>query len=91
MTEPVPVYHIEGQTMSKQLDYLAEEVLTTFAELGFDRAYILDKRNTLTGKDRFAVMVWCNNLDTKCKAALAERLGVSEDDLSITLKTVSRL
>ena len=91
MTEPVPVYHIEGQTMSKQLDYLAEEVLSTFTELGFDRAYILDKRNTLTGKDRFAVMVWCNNLDTKCKAALAERLGVSEDDLSITLKTVSRL
>ena len=77
--------------MSKQLDWLAEEILTTFAELGFDRAYILDKRNTLTGKDRFAVLVWCNNLDSKCKAALAERLGVSEDDLSITLKTVSRL
>ena len=91
MSETVPVYHIEGQTMSKQLDYLAEEVLTTFAELGFDRAYILDKRNSLTGKDRFAVLVWCNNLDSKCKEALAERLGVSEDDLNITLKTVNRL
>lgn len=91
MSEPVPVYHIEGQTMSKQLDYLAEEVLTTFAELGFDRAYILDKRNSLTGKDQFAVLVWCNNLDSKCKAALAERLGVSDDDLSITLKTLAKL
>jgi len=91
MSDPVPIYHIEGQTMSKQLDYLAEEVLSTFTELGFDRAYILDKRNTLTGKDRFAVLVWCNNLDSKCKAALAEQLGVSEDDLSITLKTLAKL
>lgn len=91
MTEPVPVYHIEGQTMSKQLDYLAEEVLTTFAELGFDRAYILDKRNTLTGKDRFAVLVWCNNLDAGCKEALANRLGIALDDLDTTIKTLARL
>ena len=77
--------------MSKQLDYLAEEVLSTFADLGFDRAYILDKRNALTDKDTFAVLVWCNNLDSKCKAALAERLGVSDDDLSITLRTLAKL
>ena len=63
MSDPVPIYHIEGQTMSKQLDYLAEEVLSTFTELGFDRAYILDKRNTLTGKDRFAAITWM--LDVK--------------------------
>jgi hypothetical protein len=31
--------------MSKQLDWLAEEVLATFAELGFDAPYIADKRN----------------------------------------------
>jgi hypothetical protein len=76
--------------MSKQLDWLAEEVISTFAGLGFDRAYILDKHNALTGKDTFAVLVWCNNLDSKCKVALAERLGVSEDDLTITLKTLAK-
>ena len=77
--------------MSKQLDWLADEILATFAELGFDRAYILDKRNTLAGKDRFAVLVWCNNLDSTCRAALAEKLGVSYDDLSITIKTAAKL
>ena len=77
--------------MSKQLDWLAEEVLDTFAGLGFDALYIEDKRHTLAGKDRFAVLVWCNDLDSKCKAALAERLGVSDDDLSITIKTLAKL
>ena len=77
--------------MSKQLDWLAEEVLDTFAGLGFDALYIEDKRHVLAGKDRFAVLVWLNNLDSKCKAALAERLGVSDDDLSITIKTLAKL
>jgi hypothetical protein len=43
-----------------KLDWLADEVLATFAERGFDRAYILDKHNSLIGKDRFSVLVWCN-------------------------------
>jgi hypothetical protein len=77
--------------MSKQLDWLAEEVLDTFVILGFDAPYIADKRDILAGKDRFAVLVWCNDLDSKCKAALAERLGVSDDDLSITIKTLAKL
>ena len=33
--------------MSKQLDWLAEEVLATFTELGFNAHYIEDKRHTL--------------------------------------------
>jgi len=75
----------------KKIDWLAEEVLATFAELGFDRAYILDKHNFLIGKDRFAVLVWCNNLDSKCRTALAKRLNVSADDLSTTIKTLAKL
>jgi hypothetical protein len=77
--------------MSKQLDWLAEEVLATFAELDFDAPYIEDKRHTLTGKDRFAVLVWCNNLDARCRELLAERLGINADDLDTTIKTVCRL
>jgi hypothetical protein len=91
MSETVPVYHIEGQTMSKQLDWLAEEVISTFAELGFDRAYILDKRNALAGKDRFAVLVWLNNLDSGCREALANRLGIALNDLDTTIKTLAKL
>jgi hypothetical protein len=48
--------------MSKQTDWLTEEVLDTFAGLGFDAPYIADKRDTLAGKDRFAVLVWCNSM-----------------------------
>ena len=77
--------------MSKQLDWLAEEVLATFAELDFDLPYIEDKRHSLARKDRFAVLVWCNTLDLKCKKALAERLAVSAADLSITIKTLAKL
>jgi hypothetical protein len=77
--------------MSKQLDWLAEEVLATFAELGFDAPYIADKRNTLAGKDRFAVLVWCNNLDAGCREALANRLGIALDDLDTTIKTIGKL
>jgi hypothetical protein len=43
--------------MSKQLDWLAEEVLDTFTGLGFDAPYIADKRDTLAGKDR--LRFWC--------------------------------
>ena len=77
--------------MSKQLDWLAEEVLDTFAGLGFDAPYIADKRDTLAGKDRFAVLVWCNSLDPRCREALAERLGINADDFDTTIKTVCRL
>lgn len=77
--------------MSKQLDWLAEEVLATFASIDFDAGYIEDKRQTLTGKDRFAVLVWCNNLDARSREALAERLGINPDDFDTTIKTVCRL
>jgi len=77
--------------MSKQLDWLAEEVLATLTWLGFDAAYIADKRHSLAGKDRFAVLVWCNQLDLTCKKALAKRLAVSAADLSITIKTLAKL
>lgn len=77
--------------MSKQLDWLAEEVLDTFAGLGFDAPYIEDKRHTLAGKDRFAVLVWLNNLDAGCREALANRLGIALADLDTTIKTVGKL
>jgi len=77
--------------MSKQLDWLAEEVLATYAELNFDVGYIDDIRHRLAGEDRFAVLVWCNNLDPRCREALAERLGINADDFDTTIKTVCRL
>jgi hypothetical protein len=77
--------------MSKQLDWLAEEVLATYAELNFDVGYIDDIRHRLAGEDRFAVLVWCNSMDNKCREVLAERLGINADDFDTTIKTVCRL
>jgi|NGEPerStandDraft_6_1074524.scaffolds.fasta_scaffold107535_2 hypothetical protein len=77
--------------MSKQLDWLAEEVLATFAELDFDLRYIEDVQHTLMGKDRFAILIWCHNLGSKCREALAERLGINADDFDTTIKTVCKL
>lgn len=71
--------------MSKQLDWLAEKVLDTFTELGFDQPYINENRRALTGKDRFTVLVWLNNLDADCKEDLARRLGIALSDLDITI------
>ena len=56
--------------MSKQLDWLAEEVLATFTELGFNAHYIEDKRHTLAGQDRFEVLVWCNKPGFKVQSSL---------------------
>lgn len=70
-----------GQTKKQiacLIGYLANKVITTFTDLGFDKAYIEDKQLTLAGRDRFVVLVWCNNLDSSCKKALADRLCVSQ-------------
>jgi hypothetical protein len=73
------------------MDCLAEEILATFKELGFDDDYIQDQRSILVGKNRFAILLWCNDLDSSCKAALAERLGVKADDFNVTLRTLPQL
>lgn len=73
------------------MDDLGEEILNTLEELGFDEEYIQDKQGILVGKNRFAVLLWCNELDLRCKAALADRLGIEVDDFNITLKTLTKL
>lgn len=73
------------------MDDLGEEILVTFKELGFDEEYIQDKQSILAGKNRFAVLLWCNELDSQCKAVLADRLGIEVDDFNTTLKTLARL
>jgi hypothetical protein len=78
------------EDQSIALDWLVSKILATFEE-EFDQHYIEGKRRSLTGKDRLDVLLWCNDLDLRCKAALAERLGISTDDLSITIKALSKL
>ncbi|MDO9046892.1 MAG: hypothetical protein Q7U66_04045 [Methylobacter sp.] len=73
------------------MDALGEEILDTFKDLGFDEEYIQDKQSILAGKNRFAVLLWCNELDLRCKAALADKLGVEMDDFNTTLKTLTKL
>ena len=73
------------------MDDLGGEILSLFKELGFDKEYIQDKHSILAGKNRFAVLLWCNELDANCKAALADRLGIEVDDFNATLKTLAKL
>ncbi|MDO9424759.1 MAG: hypothetical protein Q7T40_11315 [Methylobacter sp.] len=73
------------------MDDLGEEILIIFKELGFDEEYIQDRQSILVGKNRFAVLLWCNELDSSCKAALADRLGIEVDDFNTTLKTLAKL
>lgn len=65
------------------MDRLAEAILATFAELDFDEAYIQEQRSLLVGKNRFEVLVWCNNnLDSRCRTVLADKQGISAEDLN---------
>jgi len=73
------------------MDDLGEEILGLFKEFGFDDEYIQDKQGILAGKNKFAVLLWCEELDSRCKAALADRLGLEVDDFNITLKTLAKL
>ena len=79
------------EDQSIALDWLVNKILATFNDLGFDQLYIEGKRRSLIGKDRLDVLLWCNDLDLRFKAALADRLDISTDDLSITIKTLSKL
>ncbi len=73
------------------MDDLGIEIISTLKELDFDDKFIQDKQSTLVGKNRFAILLLCNELDESCKAMLADRLGIEIDDFSITLKTLSKL
>jgi len=73
------------------MDDLGEEILSIFKELGFAEEYIQDKQGILAGKNRFAVLLWCNELDASCTAALADRLGIEVDDFNTTIKTLTKL
>ncbi len=74
------------------MDFLGEEILATFTELGFDEEYIQDKKNSLAGKNKFDILLWCDdNLDSRCKAALADRLRVDAENLNIAIRIVAGL
>ena len=75
----------------KQLDWLAGLIISTFRTLGFDEAYLEDKEKELAGKDRFAVLLWCNGLDQQSRKALAGQLGIDADDFAVTIKTLTKL
>lgn len=75
----------------KRLDWLAVRIIDVLDEQGFDAPYIDDIKDTLAGRDRFAVLLWCNNLDASNAEALAKRLNVSHEELSVTVKTLQRL
>lgn len=76
---------------SKRLDWLAEQVLIMFENLGFDECYVSSKRERLAGEDRFNVLLWCNNLDYRCRSALAEKLNLNPRAFDITLDLIRNL
>jgi hypothetical protein len=71
------------------MDYLAKEIIATLTELEFDKSFIQNTTHTLIGKNRFEILLWCNNnLEPRCKSALAQHLGVEEDSLNIAISIV---
>ena len=75
----------------KKLDWLAQRIIDVLEEQGLDAPYIEDIKDTLGERDRFAVLLWCNNLDSGNTEALAKRLNVSHEELSVTVKTLQKL
>jgi len=75
----------------KKLDWLALQIIDVLDEQGFDAPYIEGIKDTLAGKDRFAVLLWCNNLDSGNTEALAKRLNVTHEELTVTAKTLQKL
>lgn len=72
------------------MDYLAEEIIITLTELGFDESSIKDAQHLLMGKNRFEVLLWCsNNLDSRAKAVLAGRQGISVEDLNKAISIIA--
>jgi hypothetical protein len=73
------------------LDWLAVRVISMLRAHGFDAPYIEDKGLELAGKNKFEVLLWCNNLDQASIETLADTLGVDPDDFKTTVETLTRL
>lgn len=80
--------------VARRSDYIApiaQEVLDVYWNMGFDEAYIQNKRTTLIEMDKLSVLLFCYYLDKKCKKALTDKLGVKLDDFNTTLETLSKI
>lgn len=73
------------------IDWLAEQVLHSFADCGLDDSYIEEKRRSLSGRDRLEVIRYLNNLDDRVFINLANRLNIDPDALLITARTIRQL
>lgn len=69
------------------MDYLTVVIIDMFESLELDLTYL---EHTLAGKDKLTILLWCNNLDSRYKAALADKLGVELNDFNITLETLTQ-
>ena len=73
------------------MDDLAEDVFLMFEDMGYDDTHIEAQRLALVGKNKYEILLWCNDLPSKCKYSLADRLLVSEDELNTALWFISLL
>lgn len=78
------------QKTPKPLDWLAEQACAVL-EVSCGKDYADAKRRRLAGEDRFKVLVWLNELDSKNLMVLADRLGVPAPALDATRRTVRSL
>jgi hypothetical protein len=82
---------VKAERRSDHIAPIAQEILDVYWNMGFDEAYIQDKRTALIEMDKLAVLQFCYYLDAKCKIALTDKLGVKLDDFNTTLETLTKI
>lgn len=73
------------------MEHIAAEVINVLREKGFDNGHIEHVRHLFSKMDRLDVLLWCDELDSDCKVALAKKLGVDVDSFNITLDTLIKI
>lgn len=75
-----------------RLNPIARVAIECFQDAGFDEGYIQGKVEQLSEQDKWATAFWATHqLDAKNKARLADKLGVSVEDLMTAFEVIRKM
>lgn len=72
------------------LSYIAQIIVDAYQKAGFSEQYLAEKRSELAGLDKFQSLLFLHKCDESIQIAFAREIGVTVEDLKITINVLSR-
>lgn len=71
------------------LGYIANIIFNAFQKEGHANAYLAEKRDQLADLDKFQSLLFSNSCGEGIQQSVAKEIGVTLDDLKITINVLS--